>query len=729
VSTVVRPGVWGLVDKRIRSTRPRATGVRARKRPPSFWDRVKDLADPALFRPKVADDIEIKEFTVRWGNDYAIIRNPRDLIHYRLEPSEVQLLRLMDGTRTVKEIVLEHFKESGDLQVSGVADLVRQLQVGNFLDQPFVDVEEALDKATATISERRAKAREAARNLRVDWEGAERLVQWFYDHGLKYFFFPVVQIVGAIVAVAGIAAFVALVAGDRFELTGQSLAVSFLGLLLLTYFLVFVHEMGHAVVLIRYGRRVKSAGMMIYFGSPAFFVESSDSLMLDRKQRIVQSYAGPYSAFIVAGVASLVAWSFPDSIIAPTLYKFSVLAYLNQFMNLIPLLELDGYWILSDYIQVPDLRPMSLSFIRHDMWHKLRVRERFSKQETGLALYGIVGTAFTIFSFYTAYFFWENVFGGLVSSLWNGGVITRFLLVVLALFVLGPVIRGGIALVRSLGLRIRALGQRVRFRLEAKWRVEAAELIDALPIFDDVPVETLNELAGRVRLRTFSRGQPVVRQGERANAFYLVRRGTLQVVEENPDTGNERPLRTLGRGESFGELALVTATTRSATVRAVEESEVFEIDRSTFDRLLADMIHVPEFAPTLQAMSQLREMDAFASLEPDELSQLLEHGEWINVAPGEVIVEQGEVSDAFYAIGSGQVDVLDNRKVLNTLGPGAYFGEIGLLLDVPRTATVRARTPARLYRLDREGFNRVVRDNFRKGTLNPAILQDRTWQH
>jgi putative peptide zinc metalloprotease protein len=677
----------------------------------------------------VAGDIEIKEFTVRWGNDYAIIRNPRDLIHYRLEPSEVQLLRLMDGTRTVKEIVLEHFKESGDLQVSGVADLVRQLQVGNFLDQPFVDVEEALDKATATISERRAKAREAARNLRVDWEGAERLVKWFYDHGLKYFFLPGVQVVGALIAVAGIAAFVALVAGDQFELTGQSLAVSFLGLLLLTYFLVFVHEMGHAVVLIRYGRRVKSAGMMIYFGSPAFFVESSDSLMLDRKQRIVQSYAGPYSAFIVAGVASLVAWSFPGSFIAPTLYKFSVLAYLNQFMNLIPLLELDGYWILSDYIQVPDLRPMSLSFIRHDMWHKLRVRERFTKQETGLALYGIVGTAFTIFSFYTAYFFWENVFGGLVRSLWNGGVITRFLLVVLALFVLGPVIRGGIALIRSLGLRIRALAQRTRFRLEAKWRVEAAELIDALPMFDDVPVETLNELAGRVRLRTFSRGQPVVRQGERAEAFYLVRRGTLQVVEENPDTGNERPLRTLGRGESFGELALVTAATRSATVRAVEESEVFEIDKSTFDRLLADMIHVPEFAPTLQAMSQLREMEAFASLEPDELAQLLEHGEWINVAPGEVIVKQGEVSDAFYAIGSGQVDVLDKREVLNTLGPGAYFGEIGLLLDVPRTATVRAKTPARLYRLDREGFNRVVRDNFRKGTLNPAILQDRTWQH
>ncbi|HJP66805.1 MAG TPA: cyclic nucleotide-binding domain-containing protein, partial [Actinomycetota bacterium] len=614
-------------------------------------------------------------------------------------------------------------------QLSGVADLVYQLKIGGFLDQPYVDVEDAVDRATATVSERRAKAREAFRNLRVEWSGAHRMVQWCYDHGLKYFFEPIPQVLGALVALAGIAAFVSLVTGHRFELTGDSLAVSFLGLLLLTYFLIFVHEMGHAVVLIKYGRRVKAAGIMIYFGSPAFFVESSDSLMLEPKQRIVQSYAGPYSAFIVAGVASLLAWGFPGAAIAPTLYKFSVLAYLNQFMNLIPMLELDGYWILSDLIQVPDLRPMSLAFIRHDLWHKLRTRDTFTKQETGLAVYGVVGTLFTIFSFYTAYFFWKTVFGGLVSKLWHGGAVTRLLLIVLAVFVLGPIIRGAIALVESVAARINALIQRLRFRLQTKWRVEAAELIDALPMFDDVPVESLNELAGRVRLRTFSRGQPVVRQGDRAEAFYVVRRGTLQVVEENPETGNERPLRSLGRGESFGELALVTAATRTATVRAVEESEVFEIDKSTFDWLLADMIHVPHFAPTLEAMAQLREMECFANLEPDELAELLERGEWVNVRPGETIVKQGTVADSFYAIGSGQVEVVQNRKVIRTLGAGSFFGEIGLLLDVPRTATVRALTPVRIYRLDRDGFDRIVRESFRKGTLNPTIPQDRTWQH
>jgi cAMP-dependent protein kinase regulator len=203
----------------------------------------------------------------------------------------------------------------------------------------------------------------------------------------------------------------------------------------------------------------------------------------------------------------------------------------------------------------------------------------------------------------------------------------------------------------------------------------------------------------------------------------------FHVVEEDPGTGKERVLRTLGRGESFGELGLVAHAPRAATVRTAVDGELFEVDKGTFDRLLAGMAHVPDFAPTLQATAELRQLPAFEQLGDDDLAEVLAHGDWMNVAPGETIIEQGEEGDAFYAIRSGRVDVLTDGEHVQTLGSGRYFGEIALLSDVPRTATVVARTPVRLFRLDREGFERVISVAFRRGTLNPAARVDRTWKH
>ncbi|MCA1726219.1 MAG: cyclic nucleotide-binding domain-containing protein [Actinobacteria bacterium] len=217
--------------------------------------------------------------------------------------------------------------------------------------------------------------------------------------------------------------------------------------------------------------------------------------------------------------------------------------------------------------------------------------------------------------------------------------------------------------------------------------------------------------------------------GERAEAFYVIRSGTLLVVERDATTGEERPLRLLGAGDSFGELGLTEAATRTASVRAIENAQVFEIDKSTFDRLLADMIHVPDFAPGLQAIEELREHPAFANLEPDELNELLTHGEWVSIPPGTNVVREGAVGDAFYAIRSGKAEVRKGRTVVETLGPGEHFGEVALLLDVPRTATVRTATSVRAFRLDREGFERLVARAFRRGTLNPNIMPDRTWEH
>jgi CRP-like cAMP-binding protein len=201
-------------------------------------------------------------------------------------------------------------------------------------------------------------------------------------------------------------------------------------------------------------------------------------------------------------------------------------------------------------------------------------------------------------------------------------------------------------------------------------------------------------------------------------------------VEEDPENPSyHRTHRDQGTGEACGELARVYASTPAATDRAVEDGEVFVIDKGTFGELLASHVDVPTFAPTLQAVAEVRALPCFAHLEVDELAQVLEHGRRVNVPPGASIVTQGEVGDAFYALSSGQVEVLENGRQVSTLGPGSHFGEIALLLDVPRTATVRAMTPVTAFRLDRPGFDLLVKDAFRYGTLNPALPLDRVEEH
>ena len=84
--------------------------------------------------------------------------------------------------------MVERLQGSGDLELSGIADLVQQLRVGNFLDTPFVDTAAAVRQALSPASPARRKARQFASTLSVDWNGAERLVAWFYRHGLRWFF-------------------------------------------------------------------------------------------------------------------------------------------------------------------------------------------------------------------------------------------------------------------------------------------------------------------------------------------------------------------------------------------------------------------------------------------------------------------------------------------------------------------------------------------------------------
>jgi MFS family permease len=103
-------------------------------------------------------------------------------------------------------------------------------------------------------------------------------------------------------------------------------------------------------------------------------------------------------------------------------------------------------------------------------------------------------------------------------------------------------------------------------------------------------------------------------------------------------------------------------------------------------------------------IERLREVTMLRPLPVSTIEHLARNVREDSVEPGETVIEQGQVGESFYVIVAGEAEVKENGSLLRVLSDGDSFGEIALLRDVPRTTTVRARTPLALYALDRRHF-------------------------
>ncbi|MFN8148136.1 MAG: cyclic nucleotide-binding domain-containing protein [Candidatus Nanopelagicales bacterium] len=103
-------------------------------------------------------------------------------------------------------------------------------------------------------------------------------------------------------------------------------------------------------------------------------------------------------------------------------------------------------------------------------------------------------------------------------------------------------------------------------------------------------------------------------------------------------------------------------------------------------------------------LARLRGVSFLSGLPPAGLDRVARSAEWVDVTGGEDVVVQGEPGDAYFVVDAGRCSVAVDGAPVTDLGPGDGFGEVALLLDVPRTATVTAAEPGRLLRVDRADF-------------------------
>ncbi|HEY4406856.1 MAG TPA: PqqD family peptide modification chaperone [Xanthobacteraceae bacterium] len=179
---------------------------------------------------------------------------------------------------------------------------------------------------------------------------------------LRWAYHPLTQAVLLIIAGAGAIAFAWPAAGGPIWTAGAmagSLPVWLAGLALH----VVVHEAAHALTCKHFGRRVNRAGIGWYFFAPVAFVDTSDIWAAARLPRILVSAAGPYSNLVLSGMAALAAHFLAPGDLKDALWSFSLTGYVLALVNLNPLLELDGYYIVMDLLEIPNLRARALAHL------------------------------------------------------------------------------------------------------------------------------------------------------------------------------------------------------------------------------------------------------------------------------------------------------------------------------------------------------------------------------
>jgi CRP-like cAMP-binding protein len=237
------------------------------------------------------------------------------------------------------------------------------------------------------------------------------------------------------------------------------------------------------------------------------------------------------------------------------------------------------------------------------------------------------------------------------------------------------------------------------------------------PLFAALAEAPFQELVRVMRPRRLRRGEVVIEQGQPGRSIFVVARGVVRIARAPADGAAERTLAYLRAGAFFGEMALLCDAPRSAM--AVCESDVvaFEVDRQDLEALATKH---PALAAVLAEHGKRRLLDnliatspLFRLVSPIERPALVERFHGRACTAGEVLLEEGKVSDGLFLLVSGRAAVEkregSERLRLAELGPGDVFGEISLLRSVSATATVTAESSGMLLVLARSEFEAVAK--------------------
>ncbi len=416
-----------------------------------FWQELQTAVTLTEYTPHRRENIVTARIKTE-DKPYYILKQP-DLYNYlRLSEEDYALWWQMDGRTSIKALLFYHLKRFKSLPIGRFTEFVEALRQEHFLQETPVNLYDQIE----TELEARRPASRGRRLLngfletKVELDSLDTLFTALYGR-LRWVFSPIAQVALLALIIVGTVLFGAIYQRQAFTLLGDS-SWNLLTLLLANLTVIGVHELAHGLTVKQYGRELNRGGFLLYWGMPAFYVDTRDMWLSPRRERIAVSWAGPHSGLIIGGVmgvllAAVLVYPLP-SILTTFLYQLGLIAYLTVFVNLNPLLELDGYFILMDWLEMPNLRARAIHFWREQVWGKIKTAYTektwqiqpadLPRDEQIFFVYGGLTLGYSSYALTLAFNFWGDRLLPFVNTLWQSGIYGQIALLALTAVTLIP---------------------------------------------------------------------------------------------------------------------------------------------------------------------------------------------------------------------------------------------------------------------------------------------------
>jgi putative peptide zinc metalloprotease protein len=290
-------------------------------------------------------------------------------------------------------------------------------------------------------------------NQPIGYRGLDKYITMLYKYGGFLFFTRPVQILLVLISILGLAAFSQVIRNPEYTIFGDNFLGSVALIWVASLLPIIIHELGHALTVKHYGREVPRGGVMLYFGMPAAFVETTDIWLEPKRARLAVTWNGPYTGLIVGGLAAIFIYLNPSASINSFLFKMLFVAYATVLFNVNPFLKYDGYYMLSDYLEIPSLRERSIAFLRRNLVTKFLTRAKFSREEKIYSVFGVLSFIWMAYAIYLI----SSIYQSRIQTSLESLIGSNYSLTTRALSLL--VIAGLVSFAFLMGMRLVTLAQ------------------------------------------------------------------------------------------------------------------------------------------------------------------------------------------------------------------------------------------------------------------------------